>query len=192
MTFSSDKNPEGAKICLVLSPPAKIKENNIELIKEITEDHSDVIIITINQPAQYLTELYTLKGIDLEKVTFIDTITKYAMGKADESLPRCRFLNNPSDLTSLSIAVSETLKEIKGDKPYILIDSINAMLIYLPSVNITKFIHFVTNKLRILDLSGIYLAAESGLDPIIMSQLMTFTDKVIEMNDDENPETKKS
>ncbi|MBN2733735.1 MAG: hypothetical protein JXQ82_02610 [Methanomicrobiaceae archaeon] len=186
----SDDNPGRAQISLILSPPEKLKENNIEIIKEITKesDHSAVIIITINQPAQYLRELYSIKGIDLEKVTFIDAITKYAMGKADDDIPQCIFLNNPADLTSLSIAVSETLKKMEGKKPCIFIDSVNAMLIYLPSTNITKFIHFVTNKLRIFNLSGIYLAAESGLDPVIMSQLLTFTDKVINMDGDEKSE----
>ena len=172
-------------IWLVLSRPEKLKENNIELIREITNSNGDVIIITASQPAQYLYELYTAKGLSLEKLTFIDTITKFAMGTVDDSVPRCRYLNNPADLTSLSIAITETFKDMKDKKPSIFIDSINAMLIYLPSADITKFMHFITSKLRIMELSGIYLAAESSLDPKIMSQIMTFTDKVINMDSGE-------
>lgn len=54
------------------------------------------------------------------------------------------------------------------------------MLIYLSSPSISKFIHFLTNKLRLMDISGIFLAAEKGLDPMLMNQLITFVDKVIE------------
>jgi hypothetical protein len=54
------------------------------------------------------------------------------------------------------------------------------MLIYLSSQNISKFIHFVTNKLRLMDISGIFLAVEKGLDPMLMTQLTTFVDTVID------------
>jgi hypothetical protein len=80
----------------------------------------------------------------------------------------------------MGIAVTEVLKEHQADKVCILYDSISTMLIYLPSANISKFIHFVTNKLRLMDISGVFLAVEKGLDPMLMSQLTTFVDSVID------------
>ena len=59
-------------------------------------------------------------------------------------------------------------------------DSVSTLLIYLSSANISKFIHFVTNKLRLMDVSGVFLAVEKGLDPILMTQLTTFVDTVID------------
>jgi hypothetical protein len=38
----------------------------------------------------------------------------------------------------------------------------------------------VTNKLRLMDISGIFLAVEKGLDPQLLSQLTTFVDVIIE------------
>ncbi|MBP2133337.1 hypothetical protein J2128_001291 [Methanomicrobium sp. W14] len=177
--LNKDKKPH---IWLVLSPPEMLKENNIGLIKEITKSGQEVIIISASQPAQYLYEVYTVRNLDLEKITFIDTISKFAMGKVNEKVPKCTYLTNPGDLTAISIAVSEELKKKKDQNPALLLDSINAMLIYIPSSNITKFIHFITSKLRIMDLSGIYLAAESTLDPAILSQLTAFADKFINMD----------
>jgi hypothetical protein len=80
----------------------------------------------------------------------------------------------------MGIAVTEVLKERTGEKVCILYDSVSTMLIYLSSPNISKFIHFVTNKLRLLDISGVFLAVEKGLDPMLMSQLTTFVDTVID------------
>ena len=85
-----------------------------------------------------------------------------------------------ANLTDMGIAVTEVLKEHSGEKVCILYDSVSTMLIYLSSPNISKFIHFVTNKLRLLDISGVFLAVEKGLDPMLMSQLTTFVDKVID------------
>lgn len=175
-----------AHIWLVLSPPDRLKENNIGLLENITKC-GEVIVITVSQPSKYLSELYASRGIPVEKITFIDTISKFAMGSVESGASKTRFINNPSDLTGLSIAVSETLKDMMDKKPSIVIDSINAMLIYLPSTDITKFMHFITSKLRIMDLSGIYIAAESSLDPKIMAQIVTFTDKVINLNGDNMP-----
>jgi hypothetical protein len=80
----------------------------------------------------------------------------------------------------MGIAVTEMLKEHADKKVCILYDSISTMLIYFSSPNISKFIHFVTTKLRLMDISGVFLAAEKGLDPMLVSQLTTFVDKVID------------
>jgi hypothetical protein len=89
-------------------------------------------------------------------------------------------VNNPANLTDLGIAVTEVLKENEGEKVCLMFDSVSTMLIYLSSPNISKFIHFITNKLRLMDISGIFLATEKGLDPVFVSQLTTFVDQVID------------
>jgi hypothetical protein len=80
----------------------------------------------------------------------------------------------------MGIAVTEVLKEHADRKVCIMYDSVSTMLIYLSSANISKFIHFVTNKLRLMDISGVFLAVEKGLDPMLMTQLTTFVDSVVE------------
>jgi hypothetical protein len=107
-------------------------------------------------------------------------VTRNSIGNAEEIPGIVRFINNPANLTDLGIAVTEILKERSGQKVCILFDSISTLLIYLSSPNISKFIHFVTNKLRLMDISGIFLATEKGLDPMLMNQLTTFVDTVID------------
>ena len=63
----------------------------------------------------------------------------------------------------------------------LLFDSVNSMLIYISSANITKFVHFVTNKLRLMGFSGIFLAVEKGLDPDVLTQLITFVDRAVDL-----------
>jgi hypothetical protein len=100
-----------------------------------------------------------------------------------------RYVNNPANLTDMGIAVTELFKELSGKKVCILYDSISTMLVYLSSPNISKFIHFVTNKLRLMDISGIFPAVEKGLGPQILSQLTTFVDVIIEFPE-EKPESR--
>lgn len=168
------------QIFLILASPANMRQRNIELIKEISSLGYNMVVITTNFPYSVLTKLYSDSGIDPKRVSFIDTVTRNSIGSAENIPCVVRYVNNPTNLTDLGIAVTEVLQENAEKKVCILYDSISTMLIYLSSPNISKFIHFVTNKLRLMDISGVFLAAEKGLDPMFVSQLTTFVDRVID------------
>lgn len=171
---------EQNKIFLILASPGSIRERNIELIKEISGLGINTVVITVNFPYSILSKLYTQNGIPPENVSFIDAVTRHSVGNAQNIPGVVRYINNPANLTDLGIAVTEVLKEQSGKKVCIMFDSVSTLLIYLSSANISKFIHFVTNKLRLMNISGIFLAVEKGLDPMLMTQLTTFVDNVIE------------
>jgi hypothetical protein len=174
------KDLEKKQIFLILVSAANMRQRNIELIKEISSLGYHMVVITTNFPYSVLTKLYSDSGIGPQTVSFIDTVTRNSIGSA-ENIPRVvRYVNNPTNLTDMGIAVTEVLKENAGEKVCILYDSVSTMLIYHSSLNISKFIHFVTNKLRLMDISGVFLAAEKGLDPMFVSQLTTFVDQVID------------
>lgn len=179
MAFSLDHLKEH-ELFLLMSPPAEIRLRNIELIRDLTMGEYYVLVITTNQLQDMLKKSYEKNGIVLEKIYFVDAVTKYALGHDPAPVKNCRFVSNPANLTDIGIAVTETLKELEGKKTCVLFDSVNAMLIYISSQNITKFIHFVTNRLRIMNFSGIFLAVEKGLDPDVLIQLTTFVDEVID------------
>lgn len=171
---------EQKQLFLILATPGNIRQRNIDLIKEVSDLGYHTVVITTNFPYSILSKLYGEQGVDLTKVSFIDAVTHNSIGSAKEIPGIVRFINNPANLTDMGIAVTEILKERSGQKVCILFDSISTLLIYLSSPNISKFIHFVTNKLRLMDISGIFLATEKGLDPMLMNQLTTFVDTVID------------
>jgi hypothetical protein len=171
------------KIFLVLASPQKIRQRNIDLIREISSLGFHTIVITTNFPYDILVKLYKEEGISPSSVSFIDSVTLNSVGNAENIPEVVRYINSPSNLTDLGIAVTEELKEHSGKKVCVLYDSVSTMLIYMSSANISKFIHFVTNKLRLMSISGIFLAVEKGLDPMLMSQLTTFVDIVVDTDD---------
>jgi hypothetical protein len=180
MTFSINLSGE-QKLYLVMSAPDHLKINNIEIIRFLINNNNSVIIVTTNQPYSTLISTYEKNMLDISKIQFIDAITKYAIGKVPAEAKNCRFINNPSNLTDLGIAITDVLNDFSKEKPCILFDSVSTMLIYIPSIHISKFIHFVTSKLRLLDSPGVFLAVEKGLDPLLMTQLTTYVDAVIDM-----------
>jgi hypothetical protein len=174
------KELEQKNIFLILASPGMIRQRNIEVIREISGLGYHTIVITTNFPYSVLVKLYAQSGIVLDNVSFIDAVTRNSIGNAENIPGVVRFINNPANLTDMGIAVTEVLKDHAGKKVCIMYDSVSSMLIYISSANISKFIHFVTNKLRLMDISGVFLAVEKGLDPMLMSQLTTFVDRVIE------------
>ena len=176
-------NPEDLaknQIFLILTSPGNIRERNMEIIRELSGLGYHSVVITTNFPYSVLMKLYDQGGVDLAKVSFIDAVTRNSFGSAEDIPGVVRYVNNPANLTDMGIAVTEVLKEHHSGKVCILYDSISTLLIYLSSANISKFIHFVTNKLRLMDISGVFLAVEKGLDPMLMTQLTTFVDTVID------------
>jgi KaiC/GvpD/RAD55 family RecA-like ATPase len=169
---------------LIMSSASEIRNKNIELIKKILAEDYYVLVITTNQLFEVLKRSYEKNGVHMEKIYVVDAVTKYAMGHDPTPVKNCRFVSNPANLTDIGIAVTETLKELHEKKVCLLFDSVNSMLIYISSQNITKFIHFVTNKLRLLKFTGIFLAVEKGLDPDVLTQLTTFVDEVIDADKD--------
>jgi hypothetical protein len=181
MTFSFDRLDKD-KIYLCLTSAERLRENASGIIRSLLARGYLVVVVTTNQPYAILKKTYEKDGIDLSRVGFIDAITRYAVGEVPVGAKGVRFTSSPSDLTQLGIAISDSLKDMGGRKAAILIDSVSTMLIYLPSANLSKFIHFVSSKLKILDMAGIFLAVEDGLDPTLLSQLTTFVDQVVNMD----------
>ncbi|MDD1670730.1 MAG: hypothetical protein LUQ67_05400, partial [Methanomicrobiales archaeon] len=183
MTFSFDRLDKD-KIYLCLTSAERLRENSSSIIRALIAKGYLVIVVTTNQPYTILKKTYEKDGIDLSRVGFIDAITRYAVGEVPAGAKGVRFTSSPSDLTQLGIAISDSLKDMGGRKAAILLDSVSTMLIYLPSTNLSKFIHYISSKLKILDMAGIFLAVEDGLDPTLLSQLTTFVDQVVNMDRD--------
>ncbi len=170
---------EDSAIFLYISDPARMKQTNLDIVANLTTKGIACIIVTTNIPSSILTKLYTKKGIPMDRIHFIDAITKYSLGSIPAEVPNTTFTSNPGNLTELGIAISEALKKRK-DNTALIFDSVSTLLIYLSSPNISKFIHFITNKIRLLDIKGIYLSAEKGLDPLLLAQISSIVDMVME------------
>jgi hypothetical protein len=168
------------RIILALSPSKTYRDNTLYMIKEIQKGHLIIILICVNQPAAFLTDLYIRSSIDTKRIFFIDAITQYATGPAAGDTATCKFIAKPNDLTAMSIAATNVLKKFEQEKTVIFLDSVNAMLIHSSSADLSKFIHFLISKLRIMNIAGILLAVEKGLDPVLLTQLTTFADEVVD------------
>lgn len=164
---------------LLLARPDSIHAMNLLIMKKLQARECTPLIVTINQPFKILSKIYTQGGIDPETIFVVDAVTLYSGGTGTPG-PKIRYVNNPGNLTDLGIAITETLKSMPEGKKCILFDSVSMLLIHIPTVTAAKFLHFVVNKLKLSDVSGIFLCVEKGLDPVILSQMEAFVDKIVD------------
>ncbi|MDO9325967.1 MAG: hypothetical protein Q7T80_13540 [Methanoregula sp.] len=162
---------------------------NIEVMKKILARGCTPLIITVNQPVKVLKKIYLREGIDTSRIYVIDAVTQYSGGVCEQS-PQVKYVNNPANLTDLGIAITEVLKHMPETNKCILFDSVSMLLIHIPSATASKFFHFVVNKLKLSEVSGIFLCVEKGLDPLILSQMSSFVDKIVDFESEIPAKTK--
>jgi len=170
--------PESS-LCLLLAQADKVYDLNLMVMKKILQSQCVPLVVTVNKPYKVLVKMYAKEGISQDSYYVIDTVTKYSGG---ECIPgsHVRYVNMPSNLTDLGIAITELLKQMPAGKKCILFDSVSMLLIHSPSVTTSKFLHFLVNKLNLADVSGIFLCVEKGLDPVIIAQMSTFVDHIVD------------
>jgi len=184
MGFSADTLNEN-RIVLLLADSRRLKQTNTAAIKELTSNGYSVMLVSVTLPNIVIRRTYEAAGIDMSKIFVVDAVTKYSGGPTVQDDPHCRYISNPGNLTDIGIVVTEGLKTLPGDKKCLFFDDISTMLLYSPSVTISKFIHFITNKLRLFDVTGVFLAVEKGLDPALLTQISTFADLVQPLEEEE-------
>jgi len=170
---------EDSQLYLMLSEPGRVHDMTMAVLKKTLAAGCIPLIITVNQPYKVMVKTNAREDIGQEKFYVVDAVTQYSGGTPTPG-PQVRYVTNPSNLTDLGIAITEFLKQMPDAKKCIIFDSVSMLLIHIPTATASKFLHFVVNKLKLSDISGIFLCVEKGLDPVILSQMSAFVDKVVD------------
>jgi len=130
------------------------------------------IYVSLNKPSTFVEKMLKKEKIDTENILFIDW--------EDKSIDKDNHVTLSSkSLTEVSIAISGVCNYT--DMKYILLDSLNILLIYNPLVKVQKFVQFLINKARNLEvLMFLIIVKEKNADNLIPT-LIEFSDKSIEI-----------
>lgn len=172
------------RLYLMLAAPERVNRMNLAVVKTILARDCTPIIVTVNQPYRVLVKSFVREGIPPDRIYVIDAVTQYSGGSCEPG-PNVRYVTNPANLTDLGIAITEIIRQVPGARTCVVFDSVSMLLIHIPSATASKFLHFVVNKLKLSEIAGIFLSVEKGLDPVILSQMSAFVDRIIDYGDGE-------
>lgn len=176
---SIDNLPPDYKTFLVRSGPMGVRNRNHEIVSALTEMDYSIVIVSTNIPSEIQINQFEKEGINTANLFFIDMVTSYATGRRQKDTDQVRYIERPGDLTKAGILITNHISEHQGEKVAFLFDTINTMLIYSNQLSVSRFIHFVINKLRLADVKGFFVMVEKSVDESLVSDFEMLTDMSI-------------
>lgn len=179
------------KIVLFCVGARKYVKTNMDILKiVISEKKFSGIYIAANRPASTLIEDFGKNGINTENVFFIDCITKMVpapqgirvLYKEKIDTKNTLYITSPANLTEMGIVLSQAFSIMENyNKKFLFLDSLSTLLIYNDVPTISKFIHFLTTRLRLFGLVGIIMSMEKEIDSKLYLTLSELCDYVVEV-----------
>ncbi|MFH0715002.1 MAG: hypothetical protein V1847_04305 [Candidatus Diapherotrites archaeon] len=169
---------EGA-IVLIETTTDKMLEVQLSVTKWLSHKKYAQIILSTSRPCKNLLNLYKKNNIDINKIIILCTCCPEKEENMQEN-NNVIHLPSSSSLTEISLSLSECMESIK-DKKFILIESINTLLIHNQPNTLAKFIHSILTKMRINNVSGLLISLEAETDKEVKAEIAQLCDKIIEV-----------
>lgn len=165
-------------ICLMVVNSSNQHEANYSFIKHMLARGANGVYVTTNNPYPIMAEKLSKEGIPVDRMFFIDGVSNEVRGKEPKN---CLYLDHLENLTGLGIMLNHTLSTAKG-KNFLVIDSMSTLLLYNAAGCLAKFAHFLTARMKMWGVSGVYLSLKDQSDPLLMSHLSQICDKIIDLS----------
>lgn len=166
-------------VVLVLTDPSDYAKTSAFVTKHLTNDLKMYGVYTsFNKPYEIVRKELQREGVDTKRLFFIDLITETSVGRVERT-PQGLCLASPRNLTDFSIALSEVVKSLPEGKRFVLIDSLNTMMLYNHEYVVTQFLHYFAGRIKLWRINGVLLSTDGELNKRMLGQLSQFIDKVI-------------
>ena len=160
-------------------------DNTLEILKKIKKRgikqnlHISIIDFRKNK-GRAIARQKGAKKAKYNNLLFIDAISKDVGAKLSLN-QNVSYLGGPKNLTDISIEVERLVPKLSLDKKFLFLDSITTLAAYNSVQSVTKFSHFMTSKMRALNLSGIVISMEQNTHPEIYASLAQVCDRIIKL-----------
>ncbi|MBI4439842.1 hypothetical protein HY638_02630 [Candidatus Woesearchaeota archaeon] len=172
------KIPEGW-IVLLETDAESVLGLSLATIKLLTEKGYSGIIVSASRPCNNLLGIYAQHGIDAKRTYILDCVCK-SQGIKPEAMPNVSYVENVTDLTSISIGVNDLAKKVEGKK-FVFIDSVATMLIHNKPQVFAIFIHSILTKMRAKGISCLLTSIGLESEKDVMMEIAQLCDRVIKI-----------
>ncbi len=155
------------------------KKTNLDVLNFlVNKQYANGGYITANMPYTHLIDMFEKNCINIEKLHFIDCITKTTGAKLPKA-KNCVFVNSPSHLTELSTALHGYITSSKGDDKFIHIDSLSTLRIHNRKRDVLRLVHYLSSKMKAFGLRGMVVSLNKETDKELIAELGHICDKII-------------
>lgn len=165
-------NVKGFDATIIMS--SNLINNLSSAAKVLQNDNFSIILISFAKPASSWLASFERAGLNTEKIFFVDCSVKMSRVRTENVL----FIQDPSDLTSIGISISQFLGVIPG-KRAVIIDDIGTLKVYNSEETSLKFNQFLIRKIK--DYNSKLVVLTSKKRDGFTKKLIPFFDHVINM-----------
>ena len=159
----------------ISTKPALVKKTVLSAAKDLIGKGVPGLFVSFNRPYALVKKELEKAGVDTENVFFVDCVSS---ATGEQRSDNVLFLNSPSNLTGLSIGITQFIEAIPGDK-FILIDTLQTLSIYVDSNTIAAFIRAVSAKTSRYPVNIVTISTPNPVN----ERIIPFFDEVIEVDD---------
>ncbi len=168
-------------VALATVNPDNYQETNIEIIRYLVQEEKiPGLYVTLNKPFNVIFNLLKKEKINTDMVVFIDAVTRTAGGNVEKT-QNCLYIGNPENLSDISVAMDQAVRQIPSEEKFLFFDSLDTLLIYNKPITVAKFIHFLSGKMRVWKVKGIIVSLSRESNKELIDQLNQFCDVRLEL-----------
>ncbi len=169
-------------VVLFISSGKSFHKTNMTILRSILKIKNYFgIYVSISKPYEILIEKLKKEKIDINRLFFIDAISKSVFDKI-EVKENCIYIPSPQSLTDLAIVISRIVESMKRkENKFLFLDSLSTLLMYNKPEVVAQFVHFLVTRLRFFGLIGIIISIEKQIDEKLLYLLIEICDKVWEV-----------
>ena len=167
----------GSVTTIIVDSPLYLK-TSIDVLKFLVDEKRlSGVYVTVNRPYSNIETTLQTNEVDLSKLFFIDAVTNMAVQTSNRT-ENCLYVASPESLTDISIALDQTINA-SSQKDFMFFDSLSALLIYNNVDTVSKYLHVLTIKMRVLKVQTFLISLEKETDEKLKSRLTQFSDNLI-------------
>ncbi len=167
---------QSSNIILIVTSKEKYNEHLADIQPQLANSFEKIGYVSINKPYNSVLQDLESRGIDKQKFSFADAIT--ATVQTPPVVDNCIFVSSPNALTDLGLAFSSLYNDHGCD--IVVFDTISTLIVYQDIGSVTKFVHNLVTKARVLNKHLALVALKEDSESLI-KDLNMFVDKIIEM-----------
>ena len=179
------KRYQNGAIIMMELPSDSYFEANTASISLLLSKGFEGVYISFHRPFKNISTLLNKKGIDINKLLFIDIATAFSK-ETKEKNPRCIYISPEIVIDELVRAIYTSLEKLKTQKKFVFIDSLTTITLYKPLSEIMRFSEFVirtVSKHEAQNVTLIFNVAQELAQKNFIKDIAMRVDKVIKVTE---------
>ena len=174
------RHKEGAVIMMEL-PAESYLEANLVSVELLTRLGFEGVYVSFHRPFNNIFSLLKARGINVNKLLFIDVATAFAEEKQEKN-PRCIHISPSIDIDELVRTIYTSISKLKSKKRFVFIDSMTTITLYKPlseTMRFSEFLFRTVKKHEVEDVVLIFNVAKGLAQKKFIKDIALHVDEVI-------------